>query len=205
MKSITLIPSRFPQWTIIAWWCAVVCSGLCTIANTPVMAHHFKGLPHFNYFENYPQIPQEEFLGQEGSYEFSLVLYDFQGLQRQTVDQPDDARLFLVAFDLLNNAVYDGPARLEVLDGNNPVITRDVESAQEESVYKLRGTLPVSGDYSLRITLIDENLATVIPFRLSSQKINWGSWIAIGLGCLIAVAAVGARRARVLQDRKMKR
>ena len=41
-------------------------------------AHHFKGLPHYNYFENYPQVPEEEFLGEVGSYEVSLVVYDFQ-------------------------------------------------------------------------------------------------------------------------------
>ncbi len=41
----------------------------------PLAAHHFKGLPHFNYFENYPQIPQDEFLGQFGDYECSLVIY----------------------------------------------------------------------------------------------------------------------------------
>ena len=40
-------------------------------------AHHFKGLPHYNYFENYPQVPEEEFLGDAGNYEVSLVLYDF--------------------------------------------------------------------------------------------------------------------------------
>ena len=37
----------------------------------PVLfAHHFKGMPHFNYFENYPQIPQEDFIVQSGDYEF---------------------------------------------------------------------------------------------------------------------------------------
>ncbi len=35
-------------------------------------AHHFKGLPHYNYFENYPQVPEEEFIGEVGDYEVSL-------------------------------------------------------------------------------------------------------------------------------------
>jgi len=36
--------------------------GLVTAPSTE--AHHFKGLPHFNYFENYPQVPQEEYIWQ---------------------------------------------------------------------------------------------------------------------------------------------
>ena len=170
--------------------------------SAPAHAHHFKGLPHFNYFENYPQIPQEEFLGQAGNYEFSLVLYDFQGIESPDIQRPDDARLFLIAFDLLNNEVYGGPARLEVLDGADPILIEEVDGPREENVYQIHSAMPSAGDYSLRVTLLDENLSVVIPFLLTSQKVNWGTWIASGLAFLIVVAAVGARRARVLQDRK---
>ena len=62
-----------------------------------VAAHHFKGLPHYNYFENYPQVPEEEFLGQAGDYEVSLVVYDFQGIDRENVEDPDNVRLFLTS------------------------------------------------------------------------------------------------------------
>ncbi len=168
-------------------------------------AHHFKGLPHFNYFENYPQIPQEEFVGQEGEYEFSLVLYDFQGLQQQDMQQPDDVRLFVIAFNLLGNKVYSGPARLEVLDGNAAVIVDTVDGPREENVYQLQGSLPKSGSYSLRMTLIEDGVTVQIPFQLSSQKTDWGSWTVGVLVALIAFAAIGARRARVLADRKQAR
>ena len=173
------------------------------LAATAAGAHHFKGLPHFSYFENYPQIPQDEFLGQAGQYEFSLVLYDFQGLERQDVLQPDDARLFLVVFNLLQNKVYSGPARLEILDRGEPVITARYEAPEQENIYQVNGTLPSTGKYTLRVTLVDEqNLQALIPFQLSSQKISWGKWVGIGLACLIAIAAAGARRARIVQDRK---
>lgn len=52
-------------------------------------AHHLKGLPHYNYFENYPQVPEEEFVGEVSDYEVSLVVYDFQGINRDNVDSPD--------------------------------------------------------------------------------------------------------------------
>jgi ferredoxin-type protein NapH len=177
---------------------------LLCIAITPVpaSAHHFKGLPHYSYFENYPQIPQDEFVGQEGRYEFSLVLYDFQGLTRESMQKPDDVRLFVIAFNLLENDVYSGAARLVVLDGEHPVLEDEFDAPQEENVYSLHGDLPSDGDYVLRMDLLDDGLSVTIPFTLSSQKVRWGRWVVGGLVALLAVAAVGARRARVLVDRR---
>lgn len=177
-------------------------AALVLLLAAPAGAHHFKGLPHSNYFQNYPQIPQEEFVGQEGRYELSLVLYDFQGLAPQSLDQPDDARLFLIVYDLLADTVYAGPARLEVLDGDAPVHTEIAAGPQEENVYHLRATLPAAGDYALRVHLLDEGLVTTIPFALSSQQVRWGRWVAAGLAGLLLVAAAGARRARVVADRR---
>ena len=45
---------------------------ICCLGLSPAFGHHFKGLPHFSYFENYPQVPQDEFLAQAGNYECSL-------------------------------------------------------------------------------------------------------------------------------------
>ena len=64
-------------------------------------------------------------------------------------------------------------------------------------------SLPETGDYSLRVTLHGEgDLATVIPFQLSSQKVHWGKWVGLALIVLICVAAVGARKKRVVMDRR---
>jgi hypothetical protein len=165
-------------------------------------AHHFKGLPHYNYFENYPQVPEEEFVGQAGDYEVSLVVYDFQGIDRDKVETPDNVRLFLVIFNLKDNRVYGGPLTIEVLDGESVVVSELQTAAELENLYSLYHELPKSGDYSLRITLHDENdLVCTIPFRLSSQIIQWGRWVALGLGVVLVVTAVGARRARVKKDR----
>lgn len=168
-----------------------------------LQAHHFKGLPHYNYFENYPQIPEEEFLGQSGKYEFSLVVYDFQGIDRSKLEAPDTVRLFLVVFNLENSAVYIGPATLDVLDGDEIIYSERQESAELENLYSMHQDLPETGDFSLRVTLHGRgDLKCEIPFTLSSQKVHWGPWVAGSLFGLIAVAAVGARRARVVQDRR---
>ncbi len=166
-------------------------------------AHHFKGLPHYNYFETYPQVPEEEFLGQAGQYELSLVVYDFQGINREKVEAPDNVRLFLLIFNLLNNRIYQGPLTLELLDRGQPVHTVKFNSADLENIYSLHREMPDTGDYSLRLTLHAENdLQCTIPFLLSTQKIHWGKWVGLILFVLIAVAAVGARKARVTQDRR---
>lgn len=166
-------------------------------------AHHFKGLPHYNYFENYPQVPEEEFIGQAGDYEVSLVVYDFQGINRDKVETPDNVRLFLVIFNLSDNRVYGGPLTLEVLDGDKVVVSERQTTAELENLYSLYHELPKAGKYSLRLTLHDEgDLVCTIPFRLSSQIIHWGRWIGIGLGVILLVTAIGARRARVKLDRR---
>jgi hypothetical protein len=165
-------------------------------------AHHFKGLPHYNYFENYPQTPEEEFLGQSGDYEFSLVVYDFQGINKEDAESPDNVRLFLVAFDLRSGKLYNGAMTMEIRDGDQVMHTEKLESAELENLYSLHQSLPDTGDYSLHLTLHDVgDLPCVIPFQLSSQKIHWGRWIAGGLAALLLVAAIGARKARVRIDR----
>lgn len=175
---------------------------LCILLSGTMHAHHFKGLPHYNYFENYPQVPEEEFLGQAGNYEFSLVVYDFQGINREQTESPDKVRLFLLIFSLLENKVYNGPITLEILDNNAPMETVQFESADLENIYSLHRDLPDSGRYKLRMTLHEENdLKCEIPFKLSSQKVHWARWIALFLVLMMSVAAVGARKARVKQDR----
>ena len=177
--------------------------GILALFPGEVGAHHFKGLPHYNYFENYPQVPEEEFLGQAGNYEFSLVVYDFQGINREEVEEPENVRLYLVIFNLRDNKVYNGRASLEILDRGKVVASSFEPSAELENMYSLHRKLPDSGKYRLRIILHDENDSVCeIPFQLSSQKIHWGKWIALAMIILVAIAAVGARKKRVDLDRK---
>jgi len=173
------------------------------VSVTALHAHHFKGLPHYNYFDNYPQTPEEEFLGQSGQYEFSLVIYDFQGINKADAEMPDTVRLYLVAFNLLDDKIYKGRMTMEIRDGDKIVETKLFESAELENLYSMHRKLPEVGDFSVRLILHDEgDSECVIPFTLSSQKIHWGGWIAGSLIILFIVAAIGARKARVRLDRK---
>lgn len=168
-----------------------------------LMAHHYKGLPHYGYFENYPQVPVDEYLAQAGDYELSLVVYDFQGMEKSDVHQPDDARLYLIIYNLRAGKAYQGRCRLEILDGTRVVHMVERDKAEQESLYLLNRELSEDGDWNLRVTLLDEdNLTAIVPFLLTSQKTNWGLTTAIVVVVLVVVAAVGSRRARVLQDRR---
>ena len=180
----------------VVLFCALL--GVASVAS----AHHFKGLPHYNYFENYPQVPEEEFIGEVADYEVSLVVYDFQGINRDNVDDPDMVRMFLMIFNLRDHGVYGGPLTLEVLDRGEVVHTERFEKSELENLYSIHQDLPNTGKYSLRMTLHGEGgLQCTVPFRLSSQKVNWTWWVGGGLVLLVVVGAIGARRARVKQDR----
>ncbi|MGK0185878.1 MAG: hypothetical protein ACI9R3_001661 [Verrucomicrobiales bacterium] len=184
-------------------WARIITGIVLLVTLEPLFAHHFKGLPHYNYFENYPQVPEEEFIGQAGDYEVSLVVYDFQGINRDKVEDPDNVRLFLVIFNLRDNTVYSGPLTLEVMDRGKVLFSERHEASELENLYSMYRELPDTGKYELRITLHEKgDLACTIPFRLSSQIVHWGRWIAVGLGVLLVVTAIGARRARVRQDRR---
>lgn len=185
---------------LMLWRFACYCLMLACTSN--LSAHHFKGLPHYNYFENYPQIPEEEFLGQAGSYEFSLVVYDFQGINKQKVESPENVRLFLLVFSLLENKVYTGPMTLEIWDRETIVKRFKFDSADLENIYSVHHELPETGRYRLNAILHHEgDLSCEVSFKLSSQKTHWGKWIALSLLLLMTVTAVGARKARIRQDR----
>lgn len=166
-----------------------------------LFAHHFKGLPHFNYFENYPQIPQDEFLAMNDQYEFSLVIYDFQGITKSDNMQPDDVRLYLAIYNLSENTVYNKALEIHVLDGDRAIKKVAYEHSEEESVYTLNLVLPETGNYSLQVTTIVDGVITKIPFVLSSQKVSYELWIAGFMLLVLVFVIFGARRARIKQDR----
>ncbi len=176
---------------------------LLLVVVPPLAAHHFKGLPHFNYFENYPQIPQDEFLGQSGDYECSLVIYDFQGIDKREAEMPDKVCFYLVIFNLRENSIYAGAIDMDIMDDDKIVYSEHKNQAVEENIYTTQRNLGDDGDYALRVRLADgKGTEIMVPFVLSSQKIAWGKWVALIMVFSVVIAAVGSRRTRVRMDRK---
>ena len=181
---------------------------LILMSTVSLYAHHFKGLPHYGYFENYPQTPVDEYLGQAGDFEFFLVIYDFQGFQREDVARPDDIRLFMNVYDLRADKAYSGPLKMEILDDNHVIGTVIKESSEQESLYYYNQKLPQEGHYSLRVrvpTGMNTEVIGLIPFQLSTQKISWAKWIIIFFAIILIIVAVSSRRARIKKDRMQNR
>ena len=156
---------------------------------TAASAHHNKGLPHYGYFENYPQVPTEEFIRYEGRWEFGATLFNFQGLKRETSDTPNDVRIFAYIYDLEKDVAYEGPLEMGVeLDGE--ILETFARLApDEETVYRTRVTMPESSIYRLvfQFTADGEPVLLRLPVRvdLAADRINWAL-----VGGMLAVLAV---------------
>lgn len=167
-------------------------------------AYHFKGLPHYNYFENYPQTPEEEYHGNAGGFEFSLAVFDLQGINKEMAETPDNVRLFLLAYNSRTTKLHNGPLELSLRSGGKEVRAEKFDSADEENIYSILHELDPSKKHSLHITIPGHEIpvSCEIPFQLSSQETHWGLAVWGSLFLLITIAAIGARRSRIREDRR---
>ena len=165
-----------------------------------VAAHHNKGLPHYGYFENYPQVPTEEFIRYDGRWEFGATLFNFQGLKRETSDTPNDVRIFAYVYDLKKDEAYEGALEMGVeLDGE-VIETFGRMAPDEETVYRTRVTMPESAIYHLRFafTVDGEDVLLRLPVRvdLAADRVNWtlvGGMLA-ALAILFGLALAGRKK-----------
>ncbi len=118
-------------------------------------AHHNKGLPHYGYFANYPQVPTEEYVAIDGRWEIGATIFNFQGYDgRRTSSTPNDVKIYLYLYDVEADASYSGPVDIVIRRDGEIVARYDRTEPDEESVYSTRETLPESGDYEL-VALVD--------------------------------------------------
>jgi ferredoxin-type protein NapH len=162
-------------------------------------AHHNKGLPHYGYFENYPQVPTDEYVQIDGRWESGATVFNFQGLQRRTSETPNDVRIFAYVYDLQKDEGYEGVMSLTVLHKGEEVDSFARMEPNEEAVYVVRVALPSSGDYDLRFEGEDEGKpwSTTLPFRadMAADAVNWA--LLGGLGVVVfAVFVLAAGNSR---------
>lgn len=161
-------------------------------------AHHNKGLPHYGYFDNYPQVPTEEYIAIDGRWEIGATFFNFQGYDRRNADTPNDVKIFLYLYDLEADAAYRGALDVDIRYDGRVVAHFDRLEVDEEAVYSTRETLPASGDYEL-VALVDGR-EVVLPFHveLASDQVDW--WLIGGIGgpvlLLFLLALHGRRRRR---------
>jgi polyferredoxin len=170
----------------------------------PAHAHHNKGIPHYGYFENYPQVPTEEYVGISDRWEISATLFNFQGLDRRNSDTPNDVKIYLAIYDLEADAGYTGPLDVEIYRGDEIVSRFERVRVDEEAVYSTRETFPATDDYELVVHTADAVIRLPIRVDLASDAVNWW-WIigiALPVGVVFALAlAAGNRKHRTRTDR----
>ncbi len=152
---------------------AIVTTLLLVVLLFPSMAeaHHYHGLPHYGYFDNYPQTPIEEYIASDGRWEMNFTLYNFQGMQRADVNQPDDVQIFIVIFDLKEKATYGGRAEITILKEDEKVAVWD-KVAEQESIFLVSTQILDPDDLKLEVRIKDPEGKQVIlssPFSLPGE------------------------------------
>lgn len=159
-------------------------------------AHHNKGLPHYGYFENYPQVPTEEYVTIQGRWEVGATIFNFQGYDaRHTSDTPNDVKIYLYLYDLEADEGYSGPLDVEIRRDGELVSRFDRVAVDEESVYSTRETLPGSGTYQL--VAFAQGAEVIVPFHVDMDDgVSW--WLVGGIAfpvlLLFWLAIIGRRR-----------
>ncbi len=153
--------------------------------------HHYKGLPHYGYFDNYPQVPTEEFLAVNGPWEMNFTLYNFQGMTRSDVTAPEDMQIFLIIYDLRRQKTFGGRAEISVFSGDKP-IKRWRLVAEQESLYWVHTTISATKNLRLEASFEDSSGKTVLissPFHLPGEgghnPLHWVAGAIIGLMGLV--------------------
>ena len=195
---VSACPSRklSPRMIRPRWLSLFFAMGFGLVVAGTASAHHNKGLPHYGYFENYPQVPTEEFIDEIGRWEVGAVFFNFQGMRRETSDTPDDVRIFAYLFDLEAQRGYRGPLDLRVETEDGQLVERFTRTeADQEGVYVVRLTLPSSGTYRLVYEVPVDGDKQDVPLRfevnLEADRIPWMP-IALGGGALVLVFSVAA-------------
>ncbi len=179
------------------------------LALTPVVAgaHHNKGLPHYGYFENYPQVPTEEVIIIDGPWEMGATVFNFQGYSRKDANAPNDVKFFVYLYNLEDDAAYLGPVTFDIVLDGQVVSSFTRAHVDEEVVYSTRETLPASGTYELVAHIPGSDVAPALPFEIDLDEDGVSWWLVGGLvGALVplfALAALGRGRrgrARLMRD-----
>ncbi|MFQ5763327.1 MAG: 4Fe-4S binding protein [Rhodospirillales bacterium] len=132
---------------------AALVLALAALLPAGAAAHHVKGLPHYGYIENYPQIPTRETRIEAPPYEVTLVTYALEGIDRSRSDRPDDVIIFVSVTDTRTGKAHTGELSVAFtpLGGGAPMI-RDFRKPLEETVYRARAVLPAAAyDVKIRI------------------------------------------------------
>jgi len=174
-------------------------------------AHHNKGLPHYGYFENYPQVPTQEQIVVDGRWELGATIFNFQGYERKDATAPNDVKFFVYLYDLEADQSYAGPVDFELRIDDETVAQFSRDEVDEELIYSTRETLPHTGEYELVAHIRDPARPATARLEffidLEEDAISWGLILALVLPLvpLFSLALLGRTRkgrSKWMRDRK---
>jgi len=177
---------------------------LCLGVPTATYANHNKGFPHYAYFENYPQVPTEEFSMVSPRWEARATIFNFQGMDRTRSDTPNDVKIYLTLFDRETKSGYSGPLTVEIRQGEELITQFSRDHVDEEAVYSTRETLPRGGDYEMIIKLGRDPtnpIATLpLPFHIDLASDGMSAYYVAAVAtlgmCAFLLVVLGWKRLR---------
>lgn len=161
-------------------------------------AHHNKGMPHYGYFENYPQVPTEEYVVVQGRWEFGATIFNFQGLDRRNADTPNDVKVYCYLYDLEEDTGHTGAVDFEIYRDGERITRFERVRVDEEAIYSTRQTLPHSGEYSLVAHVGAERVTLPFYVDLATDRVHWGLVAAVTAPAVVlfGLALYGRKRRR---------
>ena len=141
---------------------------LSLFVSSIVMAHHYKGLPHYSYFENYPQVPTLEFVGVHNGYEIFVTVYNFQGLDLKVVEDPDVVRLYAFIYNIKTERIYKGQARFEIYSDGEIKHQTEWEGPEQENIFVVQKNLKTQDNLQL-ISYVKDESGEIVEIKLPFQ------------------------------------
>ncbi len=137
--------------------------------SAPVLSHHYKGLPHNDYFANYPQVPTMEFLFEDDAREIFLTVYNFQGISLESVQDNKMVRLYIFLYDVKRDTAYEKPTKFEIYSRGKLIHTEIDLLPEEESIYSIHKNIINQDDLELRVFFQDGDkiVPVKLPFKIT--------------------------------------
>jgi hypothetical protein len=140
----------------------------------------------------------------DGRWELSATIFNFQGLDRENSDTPNDVKIHLAIYDREQHRAYMGPIVVRLVHDGSVVASFERESVDEEATYTTRETLPESGRYELVVQLDSDSASLPFEIEIAGDGPN-AIWISVFVLALAAVTVIGfLGRPRTRSRRKRK-
>ena len=145
---------------------------LVLFTSLTVSAHHYKGLPHYNYFDNYPQVPILEFIEEREDYAVFVTIYNFQGLSLDMVEAPNDVRFYIYLYDMKVDGSYVGDAAFNIYSHGKLVKKYINIKQEEERIFSIRTELEQQDDLMLESLITQPNgdiISVKMPIKITES------------------------------------